>query len=164
MTKVGCLVAAGVLVLVLLMGAGGASYGACGALLEQGPARLVVANRTVEKAVALCAHFRAHEHAGALSASAYEALSEDPFDLVINATSAGLSGEMPALPPAVFATGATAYDMVYGTTTPFMSFAAAHGAQVADGLGMLVEQAAESFHLWRGVRPDTQPVIALLRR
>lgn len=149
---------------VLIMGAGGASYGACGALLEQGPARLVVANRTQQKALALCARFGAHENAGALSASSYEALSDDEFDIVINATSAGLAGEMPALPPDIFAAGATAYEMVYGTTTPFMSFAAAHGAQVADGLGMLVEQAAESFHLWRGVRPETQPVIALLRR
>lgn len=149
---------------VLLMGAGGASYGVCGALLEHGPARLVVANRTREKAVALCAHFRAQDNTSVLSDSSYEALAENQFDIVINATSAGLAGEMPALPPDVFAAGATAYEMVYGTTTPFMSFAAAHGAQVADGLGMLVEQAAESFHLWRGVRPDTQSVIALLRQ
>ena len=149
---------------VLLMGAGGASYGACGALLAHGPARLVVANRSVDKAVTLCSHFRAHENAAALSASSYPALAGNQFDVVINATSAGLTGEMPALPPDVFATGATAYEMVYGTTTPFMAYAQTCGAQVSDGLGMLVEQAAESFHLWRGVRPDTQSVIALLRR
>jgi shikimate dehydrogenase len=146
------------------MGAGGASYGACGPLLEQGPARLVIANRTVAKAVALCERFSSHENAAVLSTSSYEALAGREFDVVVNATSAGLAGEMPALPPRLFAAGALAYDMLYGRTTPFMSFASAEGAQVADGLGMLVEQAAESFHLWRGVRPDTAPVIALLRR
>lgn len=149
---------------VLLMGAGGASYGACGALLAHGPARLVVANRTVDKALALCAHFQAHANAAALAASSYPELAGNQFDVVINATSAGLAGEMPALPPGVFAPGATGYEMVYGRKTPFMAFAETCGALVADGLGMLVEQAAESFHLWRGVRPDTRPVIALLRR
>jgi shikimate dehydrogenase len=149
---------------ILLMGAGGASYGACGPLLEQGPARLTIANRSVAKAVALCERYASHENAAALSASSYDALKGSQFDVVVNATSAGLAGAMPALPPRLFAGGALAYDMLYGTTTPFMSFAAAEGARVADGLGMLVEQAAESFHLWRGVRPDTAPVIAILRR
>ena len=93
----------------------------------------------------------------------YDALNDRVFDLVINATSAGLSDAMPALPDELFARGALAYDMVYGKTTPFMAFAQARGATVADGLGMLVEQAAESFYLWRGVRPQTAPVMALLR-
>jgi shikimate dehydrogenase len=92
-----------------------------------------------------------------------EVLKGRRFDLVINATSAGLTGTMPALPDDVFAPGALAYDMVYGKVTPFMQFAQARGAQVADGLGMLVEQAAESFFIWRGVRPSTAPVMALLR-
>ncbi|MFZ5523026.1 MAG: shikimate dehydrogenase [Pseudomonadota bacterium] len=87
-----------------------------------------------------------------------------PFDLVINATSAGLKNEMPDIPKTIFAPGALAYDMMYGKETPFMKFARANGAAiVADGLGMLVEQAAESFFIWRGVRPETAPVIAKLR-
>ena len=148
---------------MLLMGAGGASFGVCGPLLDEAPQALVIANRTVEKAVALCERFRRRENAGVLSAMGYQNLARMQFDIVVNATSAGLSGEMPALPPRLFAPGALAYDMVYGTATPFLDFASAQGAQCADGLGMLVEQAAESFFVWRGVRPQTQPVIALLR-
>ena len=128
---------------VLLAGAGGASYGVMEPLLREQPQALVVANRTAGKAVAL-----AGEH----------------FDIVINATSAGLADAMPPLPRGVFAPGALAYDMVYGRRTPFMSFAAACGARVSDGLGMVVEQAAESFFFWRGVRPSTAPVIQALRR
>jgi shikimate dehydrogenase len=82
---------------------------------------------------------------------------------VINATSSGLADELAPLPTGVFADGALAYDMMYGRDTPFMKFARTHGAVVADGLGMLVEQAAEAFFIWRGVRPDTAPVIAQLR-
>jgi shikimate dehydrogenase len=82
---------------------------------------------------------------------------------VINATSAGLRNEMPALPKGVFAAGALAYDMVYGKRTPFMAFAQQQGARTSDGLGMLVEQAAAAFEIWRGVRPQTQPVIEMLR-
>jgi shikimate dehydrogenase len=93
----------------------------------------------------------------------YAELSDEQFDVVINATSGGLSGEMPPLPPTIFAHNALAYDMMYGRETPFMKFAREHGAQVADGLGMLVEQAAEAFYSWRGVRPDTAPAIAALR-
>ncbi|HEX3170446.1 MAG TPA: shikimate dehydrogenase, partial [Burkholderiales bacterium] len=85
------------------------------------------------------------------------------FDLVINATSAGLRDEMPPLPPSVFAPGALAYDMVYARQTPFMTFAKRHGARTADGLGMLVEQAADAFLIWRGVRPATHAVIAAMR-
>lgn len=151
---------------LLLLGAGGASYGAMEPLLREYPEQLVVANRTLHKALAVVAHFeklRSYAVRG-ISACAYHELRDCAFDIVINATSAGLSGEMPALPPGTFAPGALAYDMVYGKHTPFLAFAAAQGATIADGYGMLVEQAAESFYIWRGVRPDTRPVIDLLRR
>ena len=149
---------------VLLMGAGGASYGVCAQLLDEAPASLTVANRTVSKAADLRDHFREiHPRANVLAAAAYGELAGESFDVVINATSAGLAGDMPALPAGIFASGALAYDMVYGRSTPFLEFAARQGARCADGLGMLVEQAAESFHVWRGVRPDTHGVIALLR-
>jgi len=131
---------------VLVMGAGGATYGVVHPIYKREPAQLVVANRTLQKA------------------KAYDQLSEAHFDLVINATSAGLKNEMPPLPGTAFAEGALAYDMVYGKTTPFMKFAAERGAKAVDGLGMLVEQAAESFLIWRGVRPQTAPVIRALRR
>jgi shikimate dehydrogenase len=149
---------------VLLMGAGGASYGVCGQLLDEAPATLVVANRTVDKAIALREHFvKLHSAGATLSASSYEALAGCAFDVVINATSAGLSGEMPRLPYELFAPDALAYDMVYGRATPFLQFAETQGVRAVDGLGMLVEQAAESFYIWRGVRPNTAPVIAALR-
>ena len=85
------------------------------------------------------------------------------FDLVVNATSIGLAGELPVLPEDLFARGALAYDMVYGRDTAFLAFARAAGARTADGSGMLVEQAAESFFIWRGVRPDTRAVLIALR-
>ena len=151
---------------VLLMGAGGATYGVMHPMLRARPEVLVVANRTPEKALALVAHFQkfARLAVRGMSAQPTRQLDGCQFDLVINATSAGLSGEMPALPSGIFATGALAYDMVYGRHTPFMKFAAAQGARAADGLGMLVEQAAAAFFIWRGVRPDTAPVIAMLKR
>lgn len=149
---------------ILLMGAGGAAYGVCAPLLDAEPATLVVANRTREKAVRLCAHFGAHLLAARLSPSNYAELAGMQFDLVINATSAGLSGAMPALPRGLYASGALAYEMAYGRPTAFLAHAHVEGARTADGLGMLVEQAAESFHVWRGVRPRTEPVLALLRR
>ena len=150
---------------VLLMGAGGATYGVMQPLLEQRPGLLVVANRTPEKAAALVGHFRqlAQFTPGDIVAKSYADLSGLQFDLVINATSAGLRGEMPPLPDTVFAQGALAYDMVYGADTPFLAFARSRGASGADGLGMLVEQAAESFYIWRGKWPLTAPVIAKLR-
>ena len=144
---------------VLLMGAGGAAYGVVLPLLAAG-ASLTVANRTPDKAQQLRAAFAAQ---GAINVSTYEELRGRPFDVVINATSSGLSDEMPPLPQGVFAANALAYDMMYGHETPFIAFARKHSAQVADGLGMLVEQAAESFFLWRGIRPETAPVIAALR-
>lgn len=150
---------------VLLMGAGGAVYGVMEPILRERPRELVVANRTVEKAVALVAHFRKlHALAGrGVTARSYESLSGPRFDIVINATSAGLADGMPPLPREVFAPGALAYDMVYGRRTRFLQFAVERGARAVDGLGMLVEQAAESFFLWRGVRPATKPVIDRLR-
>ncbi len=142
---------------ILLMGAGGAARGVILPLLAESPISLTVANRTVEKAAALRDHFNN------ITASSYQTLAGQSFDLIINATSSGLSGELPPLPAGIFAEGALAYDMMYGRETPFMAFARRHVAQVADGLGMLVEQAAEAFYVWRGVRPQTAPVIAQLR-
>lgn len=145
---------------VLLLGAGGAARGVILPILDQHPAQLVIANRTVEKAIALASYFAQH---GRITASTFDALHE-PFDIVINATSASLADDLPPIAPTVFGAGAFAYDMMYGKEpTVFMRFAARHGAIARDGLGMLVEQAAESFHIWRGVRPDTAPVFAELR-
>jgi shikimate dehydrogenase len=142
---------------VLLMGAGGAARGVLAPLLQAGPRRLVVANRTADKARALARRF------GASAGGGYEDFSAEQFDLLINATSAGLAGQAPPLARSMFAPGALAYDMVYGRDTPFLALARAAGAAAHDGSGMLVEQAAESFLLWRGVRPDTAPVLAALR-
>lgn len=152
---------------VLLMGAGGAAHGVMHALLEKQPQMLVVANRTPDKADNLVGHFikkTKQFSVTEISASPYSELASVQFDLIVNATSAGLDGKMPLLPEGLFASGALAYDMVYGRSTPFLAYARASGATCADGLGMLVEQAAESFFIWRGVRPDTAPVIAQLRR
>ena len=147
---------------ILLVGAGGAARGALAPLLDAQPAALIIANRTADKAHALATHFSAH---GAVQGCDYAELAGRSFDLVINATSASLAGELPPLPPGVFATGSLAYDMMYGKgDTPFMAHARTQGAaRVADGLGMLVEQAAEAFFVWRGVRPDGVPVMTLLR-
>ena len=142
---------------ILLLGAGGAARGVVGPLLDQAPAALVIANRTVSRAEVLADLFDR-----GVTASAYEAL-DTPFDVIVNATAASLAGELPPLPPVVFTAGTLAYDMMYGRDTPFLTFARSHGAATADGLGMLVEQAAEAFFVWRGVRPDTAPVIATLR-
>ncbi len=142
---------------VLLMGAGGAAQGVLAPLAEAGAEQIVVANRTLARAQAPAA--RVH---GA-SASSYEALVGQSFDLVVNATSAGLSGDLPPLPRGLFRPGAFAYEMVYGRDTAFLSMARAAGAGTSDGLGMLVEQAAESFQIWRGIRPDTGAVLAALR-
>jgi len=147
---------------ILILGAGGAVRGVLPSLLETAPASVHVANRTAAKAEAL-----AHEMAdlGPIGGSGFDALGGDAFDVVINATSSGLEGGMPDLPDGLLAQAATCYDMVYADEpTPFVRWARTQGAAKAvDGLGMLVEQAAESFWLWRGVRPDTDPVIAVLR-
>lgn len=144
---------------VLLLGAGGASRGVILPLLTESPSTLTIANRTISKAEELVAQF-AH---AALAASRFEDLS-GVFDIVINATSASLTAELPPVPASVFSSSTFAYDMMYGAQpTVFMQLAAAHGAVARDGLGMLVEQAAESFFIWRGVRPDTAPVYQWLR-
>lgn len=147
---------------VLVLGAGGAVRGVLGPLLEQRPAALTVANRTVSKAETLAAAF-----AGSVpvTASGFGDLDGQTFDLVINGTAASLQGDVLPLPAGILAAGAWCYDMMYGATpTPFLRWAHAQGAaRTLDGLGMLVEQAAESFYLWRGVRPQTGPVIQQLR-
>lgn len=147
---------------VLLLGAGGAARGVLSPLLEQSPAKLVIANRTEDRAVTLAQSF---SQFGPVTGCGFDDLAGRRFDLVINATSASLQGEVPPLPDGLLAPGAWCYDLMYGAAaTAFMQWAERHGAQkVADGLGMLVEQAAESFLLWRKVRPQTAPVIAALR-
>ncbi|MDO9598848.1 MAG: shikimate dehydrogenase [Azoarcus sp.] len=151
---------------ILLLGAGGAARGTLLPLLQAAPHRLALANRSVSKAVELAAAF--HPLAGAveLTAGSFGDLAGQQFDIVINATAASLAAEAPPLPAGIYAPGALAYDMMYGRDeTAYLLAARAEGAsRVADGLGMLVEQAAESFTLWRGVRPDTAPVLAELRR
>ncbi|MCB5208010.1 shikimate dehydrogenase [Methylovorus mays] len=148
---------------VLLIGAGGAAEGVLHPILAQQPALLIVANRTLDKALAMVRKVEAQGELLYVSvqALAFEDLPGQAFDVVVNATSAGLTDAQLPLPPTMFAAGSLAYDMMYGRETPFMAFARAHGAEhVVDGLGMLIEQAAESFYLWRQVRPDTAPVIA----
>lgn len=147
---------------ILLLGAGGAARGVLLPLLAQSPGRLVIANRTAEKAVDLAA--RAPVQDGVIGCG-FEALHDQRFDLIINATAAGLDAQVPPIPDACLADGGWTYDMMYGAKpTAFVQWGRAHGAARAiDGLGMLVEQAAESYRLWRGVRPDTAGVIASLR-
>jgi shikimate dehydrogenase len=148
---------------VLMLGAGGAARGALAPLLALQPATLVIANRTAERAVDLAAEFA---DLGAVSGTAFGDLEPvAPFDLVINATSASLKGEVPPIPARAIGAGTACYDMAYGVgETPFTQWARDHGAKVtAQGWGMLVEQAAEAFHLWRGVRPETPPVLEALR-
>ena len=148
---------------VLLMGAGGAARGVVLPLLDEQPASLAIANRTADKAQALAQRFATH--AIGVRGGGYDAFASERFDLVINATSASLARQLPALPEHAFAPEALAYDMVYGEAArPFLMHALGLGASAAaDGLGMLVEQAAESFWLWRGVRPPTAPVLERLR-
>ena len=145
---------------VLLLGAGGAARGALLPFLEQKPALLFVANRTIAKALALGEQFAGY---GPLRAGGYADIA-GPFDLVVNATSASLRGELPPVPASAFAPGCLAYDLVYGKgLTPFLRVAREAGAgKVADGVGMLVEQAAEAWVWWRGIRPDTAGLIRTL--
>jgi shikimate dehydrogenase len=145
---------------ILLLGAGGAARGALGPLLDRRPARLALANRDADRARALAAAFG---DPPALVAGGFADV-EPPFDLVINATAASLAGALPEVGTGVIGPATVAYDMAYGGPTPFMRWALAHGARAAhDGLGMLVEQAAEAFFVWRGVRPASAPVLARLR-
>lgn len=152
---------------VLLLGAGGAARGVIAPLLDVGVATLVVANRSVEKALSLLDAHREYQQQHAPNASlSFRPLADSGFeyDVVINATSAGLADSTLPLDRRIFRPGIAAYDMVYGRETPFMTAAKAAGATVFDGLGMLVEQAAEAFFLWHGVRPQTPSVAAALAR
>ncbi len=151
---------------VLLLGAGGASAGVLGPLIEARPAEIVMANRTVEKAQAIVARHAAWaaQHGVKLSARGLQEPGE-AFDVFINGTAASLAGSGVPVGPQVLKPGALALDMMYGPAAQaFLDWARSHGATPRDGLGMLVEQAAESFALWRGVRPDSAPVLAELRQ
>jgi shikimate dehydrogenase len=146
---------------ILLLGAGGAARGALGPLLELKPRLLVVANRTAERAIEIAEDFA---YLGPVSGCEFAKLENQRFDLIVNATSASLRGDVPAIPAGVVDSLTTCYDMAYGSgDTAFVTWAKARGAGRAEqGWGMLVEQAAEAFFLWRRVRPDTAPVLAAL--
>jgi shikimate dehydrogenase len=142
---------------ILVLGAGGATRGIVPGLLGSGPQSLCIANRTIERARALAEGFA---RLGTITACRFDELAEQRFDLVINATSAGLHGELPPFPRSMLDPDCVCYDLSYAMSeTPFVAWANYHGVKrVHQGWGMLVEQAAESFFIWRGVRPDTQPV------
>jgi len=146
---------------ILLLGAGGASRGILQPLLAESPRRLVIANRTPDKAERLAEEFAA---LGPVSACGFAKLAGHRYDLVLNATAASLHDELLPLPADILASGGSCYDLAYGSRpTAFVRWGRAHGARLSvDGLGMLVEQAAEAFFIWRGVRPETRAVIALL--
>lgn len=148
---------------VLILGAGGAVRGILQPLLQESPSEVVIANRTLTKADELAKNF--HD-LGNVHAVSYDALADQTFDIVINGTSASLHGELPPLPLDILNKDASCYDMMYGADpTVFLRWAKEHGAaRTADGLGMLIGQAAEAFYLWRGTRPEVTSVISLLRR
>ncbi|OQW68530.1 MAG: shikimate dehydrogenase [Proteobacteria bacterium ST_bin12] len=143
---------------ILILGAGGAAYGISNSLI--GVKSITIANRTLVNAQALEIVMRFSHND--VQSKIFERLDRS-YDLIINATSAGLTDAALPIPSMIFGKNSLAYDMMYGRETPFMAQARAAGAQVADGLGMLVEQAAEAFYIWRNVRPDTQPVIHMVR-
>lgn len=148
---------------ILLLGAGGAARGVILPLLQKHPALLAVANRTISKAKTLQEQFMMY---GNIAAGDFSQFSKEKFDIIINATSASLHNELPGIGPGAFKHAELAYDMMYNLDahTPFLEFAQQHGTrQLADGIGMLVEQAAESFFVWRHVKPQTKPVIAMLK-
>lgn len=146
---------------ILILGAGGATRGVLAPLLEARPEHLVIANRTPGRAMELAEEFA---DLGAVHGCGFDALAAEPFDLIINATSASLHGEVPLVPARIIAKHTICYDMAYGKgDTSFTRWAREHRARSAyKGWGMLVEQAAESFELWRGVRPDTRPILEAL--
>jgi shikimate dehydrogenase len=146
---------------VLILGAGGATRGVLEPLLELRPSEIIVANRSPERAINLASLF---SDLGAIRGCGFEDVGDEPFDLVINATAAGLAGAVPNVDGAVIASHTVCYDMSYSKDpTPFVTWAIEQGcARAHKGWGMLVEQAAESFTLWRGVRPDTEPILAVL--
>ncbi|MFG6413192.1 shikimate dehydrogenase [Roseateles sp. DC23W] len=146
---------------VLLVGAGGAGAGVLASLIAAKPARITIVNRSVDKAQALVA---SHGHLGVPLVAATLADAPAAQDLVINATSTSLAGAAAPVDARVLKAGGLALDMMYGPKAQsFLDWAAAHGAEPRDGLGMLVEQAAEAFFFWRGVRPDTAPVLKAVR-
>ncbi len=147
---------------ILILGAGGAVRGVLQPILEQNPQQLVIANRTVSKAFDLAKTF---SDLGHITASGFDALEGCQFDIIINGTAAGLTGEIPPIPDNILKANGACYDMVYSDQpTAFVLWGRAQGAAVSlDGLGMLVEQAAEAFWYWRGVRPETQAVMKALR-
>jgi len=146
---------------VLILGAGGATRGVVEPLLGLQPLEVVIANRTAERAINLASLFA---DLGAVRGCGFEDVGDEPFDVVINATAAGLSGAVPNVSPGVIGDHTVCYDMSYSkSATPFVTWAIERGcARAHKGWGMLVEQAAESFTLWRGIRPDTGPVLAAL--
>lgn len=148
---------------ILLMGSGGAARGVLIPLLKQNPDSLFIANRTPDKAKDLAEDFA---DAGKVSGGGYDSINKLKFDVVINATAASLQGDLPPLPDTLLNDNASCYDMMYSAKpTPFMMWATEHKAKkILDGLGMLVEQAAESFYIWRGMKPDTKLVIEKLRK
>ena len=152
---------------ILLLGSGGAAFGVLQPLVYANPSLIVISNRTFAKAEdaarILAEIIDASKSDTVCTAKRFEELDDLRFDLVINSTSTGLTDSVLPIPDTVFATNCLAYDMMYGRETPFMAQARRNGAQVADGLGMLVEQAAEAFYLWRDVRPDTKPVMDQIR-
>jgi shikimate dehydrogenase len=151
---------------LLLVGAGGAAAGALGSLLQARPVKVVVANRTPDKAAALVERHQAlAQGLGVILSAASLQEPGEGYDVVVNASASSLQGNAAPVDAVVLRPGALALDMMYGPATQgFLSWAVRHGAEARDGLGMLVEQAAESFWLWRGIRPDTAPVLAALRR
>lgn len=148
---------------ILVIGAGGAAQGVLGSLLSKGPRSITVANRTKDRAKTLAKRFSS---TGIVRGAGLDDVHGELFDAVINASSASLNEQLPAISPEIFAEAKLAYDMAYGTgPTVFQQWAKSNGVEVsADGLGMLVEQAAESFSVWHGCRPETAPVIDRLRR
>jgi len=151
---------------ILLVGAGGAARGVLQPLLTEAPAQLLIVNRTAGRAHELAADFNISDNKQKLvTGGGFDDLAGQTFDLIINATAASLQGEVPPLPDETCTTNTWCYDMMYSAgPTPFMRWAEQHGAEKSvDGLGMLVEQAAESFFYWRGVRPETGPVIQAIR-
>ncbi|MBX2824155.1 MAG: shikimate dehydrogenase [Gammaproteobacteria bacterium] len=139
---------------VLIAGAGGASRGILGPLLEQSPAQILVANRSTDKAAALAERF---SHLGVVAGIGFDEIpTGQPFDLVINATSLGLQNDKPTLPASVLHRQTIGYDLMYGKDTAFMQWVREHGAIALDGLGMLLEQAADAYELWEGVRPKSR--------
>lgn len=148
---------------LLLLGAGGAARGVLRPLLEQGPAQLTIANRTAHKARDLATELAGLAGLGPIRGCGFDEI-QGQFDLIINATSSGISDQAPAIPGMTLVPGGCCYDLMYAKEpTAFMRWGLEHGAaRVLDGLGMLVEQAAEAFYLWRGMRPETAPVLAML--